>query len=287
MDRGYVHGYDPRENVRLQDQAGTLVELLHSDTSYPVGSSVLEAGCGVGAQTITLARNSPDARITSVDISEASIAEARRRADAAGLTNVRFQQADIFALPFDPASFDHVFVCFVLEHLVRPIEALNALRVLLRPGGTITVIEGDHGSAYFHPDSEAAHRAIQCQVELQRAAGGNAMIGRELYPLLTKAGFSAVRVSPRMVYVDSSRPELVDGFTRRTFTAMIDGVRESAIGAGLIERTVFDRGIRDLYRTAEPDGVFCYTFFKAVGEVDDRLNGVTYDSGANAPTTVR
>lgn len=41
----YVHGYHPRENDRLRDQAGTLVELLHSDTIYPDGSSVLEAGC--------------------------------------------------------------------------------------------------------------------------------------------------------------------------------------------------------------------------------------------------
>jgi hypothetical protein len=44
MGRGYGHGYDPRENERLQDQASTLVELLHWDTSYPAGSSVLEAG---------------------------------------------------------------------------------------------------------------------------------------------------------------------------------------------------------------------------------------------------
>ena len=51
----YVHGYDERENERLQDQAGTLVDLLHGDTAYPAGSAVLEAGCGVGAQTVTLA----------------------------------------------------------------------------------------------------------------------------------------------------------------------------------------------------------------------------------------
>ena len=75
----YVHGYDPRENIRLQDQASTLVELLHSDTSYPAGSRVLEAGCGVGAQTITLARNSPQANITSIDISESSLAEAKKK----------------------------------------------------------------------------------------------------------------------------------------------------------------------------------------------------------------
>src|SRR5919112_590082 len=149
MNRMYVHGYDRHETMRLQDQASTLVDLLHSDTSYPDGSSVLE---------------------------------------------------------------------------------------------------GDHGSAYFHPDSDVARTAIRCQVELQRAAGGDALIGRQLYPLLRQAGFDAVRVSPRMVYVDSSRPDLVDGFTKKTFTAMIEGVREPAIEAGMVEPERFDAGIRALYR---------------------------------------
>jgi hypothetical protein len=66
-----------------------------------------------------------------------------------------------------------------------------------------------------------------------------------------------------MVYVDSSRPEFVDGFTKKTFTAMIEGVRDSALSAGIIDKDTFDKGITDLYRTAEDDGVFCYTFFKA------------------------
>ncbi|HEY4037875.1 MAG TPA: hypothetical protein VGM15_03565, partial [Burkholderiaceae bacterium] len=127
------------------------------------------------------------------------------------------------------------------------------------------VIEGDHGSTYFHPDSGAARRAIECQVELQRRAAGNALVGRQLYPLLIEAGLEAVRVSPRMVYVDASRPDLVDSFTRKTFTAMIEGVRAAAIEAGLIEAEAFDAGIRDLCRTTEADGVFCYTFFKGIG----------------------
>jgi len=185
---------------------------------------------------------------------------------AAGLANVRVQQGDIFHLPFRPQSFDHVFVCFVLEHLKEPEAALRKLRGYLRAGGTITVIEGDHGSAYFHPDSEAAHAAIHCQVELQLRAGGNALIGRSLYPLLVAAGYGEVRVSPRMVYVDSSKPELVDGFTRKTFTAMIEGVRQPAIEEGIIDPATFDQGIEDLYRTTGPDGTFCYTFFKAVGK---------------------
>lgn len=184
----------------------------------------------------------------------------------AGLTNVEFRRADIFALPFDEASFDHIFVCFVLEHVARPAEALTALCRLLKPEGTITVIEGDHGSAYFHPDSSAARAAIQCQITLQQKAGGNPLIGRELCPLMVKAGLSAVRVSPRVVYVDSSRPDLVDGFTKKTLTAMIEGVRAPAIAAGLIEPDRFDAGVRDLHRTTKADGVFCYTFFMGVGE---------------------
>ncbi|NLO28813.1 MAG: methyltransferase domain-containing protein [Actinobacteria bacterium] len=265
MTRGYVHGYDLREAIRLQDQAGVLADLLHHDTAYPGGSRVLEAGCGVGAQTVTLARNSPDARIVSIDISTESLKAARAAVDKAGIANVEFLQADIFSLPFEPESFDHVFVCFVLEHLPQPAEALRALKRTLKPGGALTAIEGDHGSTFFYPDCNKARTAIRCLVDLQRAAGGNANIGRELYPLLTGAGFEAVRVSPRMVYVDGSNPQLVEGFTKKTFTAMIEGVRKPVVEAGLMGAADFDTGVRSLRRAAGADGVFCYTFFKGAG----------------------
>jgi SAM-dependent methyltransferase len=255
----YVHGYDDRESERLHDQAGTLVELLHGDTSFPAGARVLEAGCGVGAQTVTLSARSPKARFTSIDVSPESIAVARKR----GLTNVEFRVADLFTMAVE--QFDHVFVCFVLEHLPDPVAALTRLKGMLRPGGTITVIEGDHGSAYFHPETAAAHEAIQALVTLQRDAGGDSLIGRRLYPLLRAAAFEDVTVSPRMLYVDGSRPDLIDGFTRKTFTAMIEGVRAPALERGLIAAERFDEGIRDLYRTAADDGTFSYTFFKARG----------------------
>ena len=55
-----------------------------------------------------------------------------------------------------------------------------------------------------------------------------------------------------------------DGFTRRTFIAMIEAVRPAALAAGLIEPASFDAGVDDLRRAAGPDGTFAYTFFKAV-----------------------
>jgi SAM-dependent methyltransferase len=270
MKLSYVHGYQGRENERLQDQAGALVDLFHHDTAYPAGSEVLEVGCGIGAQTLILAKRSPNARFTSIDISADSLTTAKQRVNAAGLTNVKFEQADIFDLPYEAESFDHVFVCFVLEHLSRPREALTILKNVLRSRGTITVIEGDHASTFFYPDNVAAHEAIESLVKVQAQVWGNALIGRQLFPLMLESGFDDVRVSPRMGYVDGSRPDLVDAFTKKTFTAMIEGVRESATAAGLIEPERFDEGVEALYRAAKPDGVFCYTFFKAVGEKSRR-----------------
>ena len=85
MGNAYVHGYHRRENERLLDQAGTLVELLHADTRYPAGSRVLEAGAASAPRPSPWPGDSPEARFTSVDVSADSIAEARRRVGAAGL----------------------------------------------------------------------------------------------------------------------------------------------------------------------------------------------------------
>jgi SAM-dependent methyltransferase len=264
MSTGYVHGYSVREERRLRDQATALSDLLHVDTAYPDGCRVLEVGCGVGAQTIALATHSPGAALVAIDRSAASLQLARDRTALAGVTNVRFCHADLYNLPFAAGSFDHIFVCFVLEHLAQPEAALQALSEVLTPDGSMTVIEGDHGSAYFHPRSEAAQRVIECLVQLQHAQGGDALIGRRLYPLMRAAGYRHVHVSPRFVYVDGSRPDLAEAFTRRTFTAMVEGVRETVLAAGLMNAEEFEAGIDALARAASPDGVFCYTFFKAV-----------------------
>ena len=260
----YVHGYSSRESHRLYDQAGTLEELLHSDTHYPVGAKVLEAGCGVGAQTVILAANSPETAFTSMDISKDSLAKAELLAREQGLTNVGFIHGDIFNPPFEDQAFDHLFLCFVLEHLDRPLPALQSLARLVKDGGTITVIEGDHGSCYFHPETNESRLAWQSLVRSQAALGGDSLIGRRLCPLLQSAGLNHVRVSPRMVYVDGNRPDLVDGFIRKTIIAMVQGVKEQALNQKYLSPEEWNKGLADLHQTAAPGGTFCYTFFKAM-----------------------
>jgi len=262
-DPGYVHGYSLREAARLADQADTLAELLHVGTHYPAGARVLECGCGTGAQTAHLAVSSPEAEIVSVDIAPEHLERARARIQAAGHTNVSFEIADVFDLPFAEQSFDHVFVCFLLEHVPEPERALGHLRRVLNEGGSITAIEGDHGSWYCHPSTPEAERTVECLVEIQARGGGDALIGRRLYPLLSGAGFHTIHVSPRLVYVDDSRPDLVEGFSKNTFIAMVEGVREQALELGLMDEASWDKGVADMYKATDPGGTFCYTFFKA------------------------
>ena len=263
--RRYIHGYSEREARRLGDQAATMADLLHFDSRWPAGSRILEIGCGVGAQTAIIATLNPDCQIVAIDVSAPSLAVAKKRIDELGIRNVEFRQADIREYILrPPAAFDYALVCFLLEHLSAPGEVLTGIKSLLRPGGQITVIEGDHGTVLLHPDDDAARKLVEGQVSLQASRGGNANIGRALYPLLREAGYSPIHVQPRQMYVDGSKPELVEGFIRNTFIAMIEGMTSEMIQAGIRTPSEVEAGLRGLARTAAATGSFSYTFFRAV-----------------------
>ena len=260
----YIHGFSPEETTRLYDQASSIEQFIHWDSIWPEGSLILEAGCGVGAQTKFIAPKNPASKFIAVDLSEKSLKQAASSIQELEINNVSFQKADIKKLPYADNHFDHVFVCFILEHIPHPTQVLKELKRVLKPRGTITIIEGDHGSTYFHPDSIAAQKAVQAQVTLQQQNGGNANIGRAIFPMLKALDFKDVIVNPRQIYVDESKPKLVEGFIKNTFTAMIKGIAEEAIAKKIISKEVMNQGIEDLLHTAE-GGTFCYTFFKGRG----------------------
>jgi len=264
----YVHGYSQREAQRLIDQATTVSDYLHYDSIWEKGSKILEVGCGVGAQTEIIATKNPESQIIAIDISKESIEIAKSKIKSLGITNTEFRIQDVRKLKEEKDGlYDHVFICFVLEHLSNPKEILKLVKKLLKPKGTITVIEGDHGSTLFYPENVYSKKVVNSQVELQKKRGGNANIGRALYPLLSEAGYKNIEVSPRQIYVDSSKPKLVEGFIKNTFTAMIQGMSSEIISEEILSIEEFDKGIKGLLNTTGKDGVFSYTFFKAKGTI--------------------
>ena len=262
--KAYVHGYGEREAQRLMDQAESVSDLIHHDTEFPPDSRILEVACGVGAQTVAMAQRLPACRFVSFDKIPQSVGLAAERVRTAGLQEVHLLTADLFEAPFKPESFDVLFVSYLLEHLPDPLAALISLKTLLRPGGTLLVVEGDHGSCYFHPDTPEAIRAWKCLIEVQAGLGCDSEIGRRLHPLLQSAGFENVRVSPRMVYADQSRPHVQNQFVLQTIVPMVEGVRTEALAKGLMSPAEWEKGLADLRETGlSSKGTFCYTFFKA------------------------
>jgi SAM-dependent methyltransferase len=262
MTSDYVHGYASFENQRLYDQSRILEDLIHRDTTFAPGSRVLEVGCGVGAQTCIVARRNPQVQFTCIDVSSASLDAAEAATRRAGIDNVAFELADArdYLQPAQP--FDAALFCFVLEHVPHPETVLQHTLTLVRPGGTLMAIEGDHGSTFFYPPSRQAYRTIQCLIDLQAARGGDALIGRRLHSLFSGLGVTGVHVDPRAVYTDPSRPEWVEWFTERTYIAMVEGARELALAEGMLTEAEWNAGISDLRKAKQ--GSFSYTFFKAV-----------------------
>ena len=116
----YVHGYSEYESNRLHDQADSLADLLHHDSIWEKNSLILEAACGIGAQTKIIAPKNINSKFISIDISNKSLEQAKNVVDKNGITNVEFQKADIFSLPYEDEHFDHIFFSYLLEHLPNP-----------------------------------------------------------------------------------------------------------------------------------------------------------------------
>lgn len=102
-----------------------------------VADRVLEVAAGTGIVTIAIAGRAKE--VVATDYAAAMVEMLERRVRSEGLENVRCEQADLYSLPFDEASFDAVVAANVL-HLVPDLPgSLAALRRVLRPGGRLIV----------------------------------------------------------------------------------------------------------------------------------------------------
>lgn len=106
---------------------------------------VLVAGCGT-REAARLAAGSPEARITGIDLSEASLAATRRLKEKHGLDNLDLRRLSLEDAAALDRGFDLIFCSGVLHHLADPLAGLAALRGVLRPGGAMNImLYGRHG----------------------------------------------------------------------------------------------------------------------------------------------
>jgi ubiquinone/menaquinone biosynthesis C-methylase UbiE len=251
----YTHGH--HESVlrshtwrTAENSAGYLLPHLRA------GLSLLDIGCGPGTITADLARLVAPGPVIGLDASADVVAQAEAHAAASGLTNLRFEVGDLFALAHDDASFDVVHAHQVLQHLVDPVAALVELRRVLRPGGILAVRDGDYGGLRWAPDDARLDRWLELYLDLTRRNGHDALIAPSLLRLAHKAGFGQVTVS-------SSNWTFADAESRAWWGGLwADRIRYSRFAEQAVEYGLSDADELELISrafvewAASPDSVF-------------------------------
>ncbi len=154
------------------------------------GFSVLDCGCGVGSITLDLAELVAPGQVMGVDMDAGQLEAARAAAKQRGLTNVTFEQGDIYQLRFADQQFDAVLAHTLLYHLSDQLRALREIQRVLRPGGVAGLSDDDFSTVTFSPDLPEWHILLELWSRVVRHNGGNPFYSRHLRGLLLEAGFA-------------------------------------------------------------------------------------------------
>ena len=171
------------------------------------GARVLDAGCGIGWSSISLARAFPSLRVDGIDSDEVSIAEATRLAAEAGVDDrVRFQQVDAAELgAAGGGGYDVAFIFEALHDMARPVEALEAIRALLADDGVVVVADEKVAETFTAPGDEIERlnygfsfwRCLPAtRAETPSAANGTVLRPATVREWSERAGFTSQRVLP-------------------------------------------------------------------------------------------
>ncbi len=156
------------------------------------GWHVLDAGCGGGDVTIELARRVPDGQVVGMDVDAEQLRLAADDVRAAGLDNIDLRAVDLTEDAPTPASFDLVYVRFVLTHLASPVPVLAALVAACRPGGVVAIEDIDIDASLCDPPSAAFDTFVDWYGRAHRGRGGDPTIGRRLVSMLVEEGVEDV-----------------------------------------------------------------------------------------------
>ena len=195
LDRaGYVPGYGTAAGQYMAVRTASNSADFFLPHLRP-GMNVLDCGCGSGTITTGLAEVVSPGEVVGVDHEPVQVEQARALAAERGVDNVRFETADVFALPFADGTFDAAFAHAVLMHVGDRAAALREMRRVVRPGGVVA-IKDLRGEDQIMEPSTPLLREFFDLLDRVRAHHGVPQSSPQLYrALMRESGLTDVEAS--------------------------------------------------------------------------------------------
>ena len=198
----YVLGYTEAEQERLIRQAAKLApitERLFCEAGIGPGHRVLDLGSGMGDVAMLLARLvGPAGEVVGIERDANSIARARARVAAAGLSNVNFRNVDLNNIDTDE-RFDAAVGRFILMFLPDPVSVLRSVGRLVRPEGVLAFQEPSWAPMLaLGAGLPVWSRTRHLIHEILLRSGANREMGFALYRVFQEAGLPAPKMHLEM-----------------------------------------------------------------------------------------
>ena len=199
----YLHGYEPEEIERLENQANYLQDSIYEDVDFSNRKSLLEIGCGTGAQGRVILEKYSELKYTGIDISTIQINKASKVFENLELKNRSvFKQIIKNKFPSEKNQFDSAFICWVLEHAENPIQVIKETHRVLQKNAVLYATEVYNRSFFLSTITPSILQYWNRYNEFQVSSGGNPNIGIELGKILSNCGFRNISTKPIFIHVD-------------------------------------------------------------------------------------
>ena len=168
-----------------------------------IGSRVVDVGAGPGYATVDLAEIvGPTGEVLAVERSARFLEVGKQICAARGLSQVRFQPADLMEQPLDAHDFDFTWCRWVASFVSSPEKLIQQIAAALRPGGLAIFHEYSHYETFrFTPRRPAMEAFADEVMKSWRAAGGEPNIAIQFPALFRDAGLEVIEAHPRILTV--------------------------------------------------------------------------------------
>ena len=229
------------------------------------GMRLLDVGCGPGTITTGLARAVAPGETVGIEVVPDVLVQAREHAASEGVTTVRFEEASVYDLPYEDASFDVAHAHQVLQHLTRQEDAAREVLRVLKPGGLFAVRDADYATMIAWPRSPQLDRWLEVYHQVATKNGADADAGRRLGAWLRAAGFVDIATTGTAVIFATPEETQNWGYSWAERTVQ-SSFGKQAVEYGFASAQELEE-IAAVWRAwaDDPDAFFTYTNVEVIG----------------------